>query len=255
MKISKFKTIFFFIVVNAFLISNVYCQINHVVYKFQPSSNLKSDAYLASIKNMTSQEIKLIESVIKNRNELEFELFYDSKTAIYRTIEKLAIENEDYGAKMAKNSFGNQKYYKNIETKEKQYQTEFIGNIYNVILLYDQYKWEITTETKIISGYTCHKANATYQDMYNPIKKTANIFNPFVWFCPMIPCNFGPAGLDGLPGLVLEASLNGKSILFADKIEFDIKTDFKIEKPKGGKNITEKDLENIFIEQYKKTQE
>ena len=92
-----------------------------------------------------------------------------------------------------------------------------------------------------------------YEDIYNPIKQTKTIFYPVVWFTPEIATSFGPKGLDGLPGLILEATINGKSYIYATKIEIDLKN-IKIERPKG-KNITEKDLENILIEENKKRNE
>ena len=135
----------------------------------------------------------------------------------------------------------------------KLYQTEK-PELYNVIVPFEQYKWEITTETKIIDGYKCYKAITTYEDIYNPYKDRKLVFNPVVWFTPDIPASFGPKGLDGLPGLILEGSINGKKYLYASKIEFEYKKIKVIEKPKGGKDITQKELENIIIETFKKYQ-
>jgi len=44
-------------------------------------------------------------------------------------------------------------------------------------------------------------------------------FSPIAWFAPEINVPFGPKGIDGLPGLVLEGSMNGKLFFYANKIE------------------------------------
>lgn len=57
--------------------------------------------------------------------------------------------------------------------------------------------WQISTDTAIIAGYKCFKAIGT-------IDTTKYV----AWFTIDIPINDGPAFLNGLPGLILEASTN-----------------------------------------------
>jgi GLPGLI family protein len=90
--------------------------------------------------------------------------------------------------------------------------------------------------------------------MYNPVKNRKLVFTPIVWFTPDIPASFGSKGLDGLPGLVLEGTINGKKFIYASKIEFDYKKFKEIAKPKGGKDITQKELENVMLENFKNKQ-
>lgn len=64
-------------------------------------------------------------------------------------------------------------------------------------LINDNFKldWEISDETKIISGNKAYKAETFFRGR-----------KWIVWFCPDLPYSYGPWKLHGLPGLILEAS-------------------------------------------------
>lgn len=59
--------------------------------------------------------------------------------------------------------------------------------------------WEITSETKIINGYKCYKAN--YLRKRTQLNKE-HLDKAIAWFCPEIPVSFGPTEFSGLPGLI-----------------------------------------------------
>ena len=182
-----------------------------------------------------------------------FELFFDKTKSIFRKIQKLNIEENNANEFVSK--INSEIYYKNLLTSEKIVNDNVTDGNLNIIKPINEYDWKITTYTKTINGYKCYKATCEKQDYYNPIKKTANIFNITVWFTPEIPSNFGPQGLDGLPGLVLEGTNNGKKYIYATKIEFDFKKEVKIEKPKCDKTVTEKEFGEILAGSFKKIQD
>ncbi|NHN26346.1 GLPGLI family protein [Flavobacterium jejuense] len=71
--------------------------------------------------------------------------------------------------------------------------------------------WELVDETKIISSFTCQKAIGKFRG------RTYT-----VWFTNDIPISVGPWKLNGLPGLILEASDTKKQFhFFADKVELN----------------------------------
>ena len=62
----------------------------------------------------------------------------------------------------------------------------------------NKYKTKILNEYKNIQGFNCQKAM-----FLQPGNNEAPIAS--AWFCPEIEINSGPSGLNGLPGLVIEA--------------------------------------------------
>src|SRR5690606_35543538 len=139
-----------------------------------------------------------------------------------KLIEKLEVGNDDPTYMLASIMGGNGIYYKNIKEKLKLVQTENLGQKINIIYDFNEYDWKITNETKKIDNYLCYKATAEVKE-FNYIKNKEIIYRPYVWFTKDIPLPFGPKGLDGLPGLVLEAAVTEKIILFATNIDFNYK--------------------------------
>jgi GLPGLI family protein len=64
-------------------------------------------------------------------------------------------------------------------------------------------KWTIQSETKNILGKTCTKAIGTYTA--NSIWDAKDVeHNMVAWFAPEVQPSFGPRGIGGLPGAILE---------------------------------------------------
>ncbi len=241
------KVNIFILILSSLLLNNGYKtklvldeKINKVTYKV--------DLYIDPIKD----------SIKKNQFKekmdlLEYELFYNSSTSLFIPVEKMNSENEDFKLKIVKNVAGGM-CLKNIHTKEKITQKYSYGELFNVVKDFEEFKWEITTETKIINGYKCFKAT-TYKEEYDPTRNITRKFHPAVWFAPEIPAPFGPKGLDGLPGLVLEGTYNGKMYFYATKIEFDCNTKIKLEKSSKGRYVNEIEFLKIDAENFKKSKE
>lgn len=233
---------------------NTYCQVTRVTYKNgiygQKNDSIKLNK--EKFKDLTKENITSLEAFLKNQVNVEFELLYDANCSIFQRKEILISESNKM--EQLNSMMNNNQYFKNNILNEKLFQTT-LDKLYNVIVPFDEYKWNISNETKTINGYLCYKATCKKEDLFNPYKNSKSIFYPEVWFSPDIPSSFGPQGFDGLPGLVLEATLNGKKYLYATKIEFNIKDGKKIEKFQKGKTITSEELEKLIIDDYKKSQE
>ena len=129
---------------------------------------------------------------------------------------------------MAKSVFGSEVYYYN--NKEKYF---IRSNDNSQVKLNDTLSWNLTSETKEISGYTCYKATSV--DVFTSINGIAK--NDIVaWYCPKIPVNYAPEKFNGLPGLVLELSIATRSYVVSE-IKF-LNEEIKINFPTG-KIITE----------------
>ncbi|MFY7740001.1 MAG: GLPGLI family protein [Flavobacterium sp.] len=195
-----------------------------------------------------------INKVNQEFESLTYNLFFSKDESLYEIQDKIESEkSDDFEVKFAKIMAGGLCYKNNI-SKEKIEQIESFNQAFNVVKAYDEYKWKISNETKLINGFKCYKATAVKEE-YDEIRKINRRFTPSVWFTPEIPVSFGPKGLDGLPGLVLEATFNGKLFYYATIINLDYKEIKIIEKPKKGKYVSEKEFYEIDAENFKKNTE
>lgn len=200
-------------------------------------SNLSKIVYKRSVynnndvqsKNQDVNKIgKFVDDII---SKIEYELLFNETESIYQVVNNLELKESP----VYRLAVGSDKiFYRNIKSKEFIKNVETLGSPINVEMKYNKYDWEITKETKKIGKFTCFKAVAIFKE-HNPLRKVENTFTPVVWFTMDIPLPFGPEGLDGLPGLVLEATLNGQTYFYASKLELNKynNSDFKIQKPKG----------------------
>lgn len=103
------------------------------------------------------------------------------------------------------------------------------------------YKWIITDEKKQIASFSCYKAY-TDEVIINPKGEFTNRIT--VWFTNEIPFSYGPLGLTGLPGLILE--MNKRNVVYGAKlIRFKELENFKIVKPEEEKAITEEKVKEM----------
>jgi GLPGLI family protein len=184
-----------------------------------------------------SSTLKKINTIKK---DIEFLLYFNTYSSSFILKEKIIPEGEELYYSMAalQGAAPGDNYYKNTQNKIKIMQTEASGEVFKVSFPFNQYEWKISNETKIINGYKCFKATTHWEENDYSREKTLQ-FDPIVWFTNDIPFSFGPLGLDGLPGLVLEASLNGKTFFYVSSLQSNLKEDRKqLEEPKKGKNIT-----------------
>ena len=136
--------------------------------------------------------------------------------------------------------------YRKRNSNEVFNERESFGNLKNFIatskLITD---WNITYETKVINGYNCIKATTILTIDYGD-NEVSKLYPITAWFCPDIKYSYGPRGIGGLPGLILE--LNQSIVTFyASKIDFvDEKIDISM--PTNKKIITASKIYDDFEE-------
>lgn len=207
--------------------------------------------YVKAIKKVTDKSIKA-PRIIK---DLSYVLIADKKEAKFSFNEKMSLDGvERSNKRFIGRGGGKGIYYKNIKKKIKYNQSEYNDVLY---LKEDRkYKWKLTKEKKEISGYQCYKATAKFIE-YNPFVKKNVEFEIIVWYTPQIPYSFGPAGYDGLPGLVLTAQRGGFYFI-AQNIRFlDVskKTKSRLKEPTKGIKVTQKEFNEIIYKNFKKNYE
>lgn len=193
-------------------------------------SSKKINNYFAiirdSINNM--KQIEEIDNLLLNSKKVESTLKFYSYKSIYAVDKKISINNHGNLAEKFSilSAGGSNKYYVNNKTKTLQIlNCETLDKCF--IIKSKPKKWQLTQESKMISGYLCYKAT-----------RTAKNVNIIAWYTPHINANFGPKGEFGLPGLILE--LENSSIVFkAIKVILNPIEAIEIEEFKNGTHVTE----------------
>ncbi|HVZ24613.1 MAG TPA: GLPGLI family protein [Sediminibacterium sp.] len=145
-------------------------------------------------------------------------LFFGDKISLYRSYDRLQTEaaakkNLTYtkvpGSSVIRVSGievvtgSRDLFYTNFDTHTITRVRPFYNPNYRMPEKFDRINWEILPETKKIGNYTCQKARAYVR---------GRLFT--VWFCNDIPVPFGPWKLNGLPGLILEATDKSGTLSF-----------------------------------------
>jgi GLPGLI family protein len=229
------------LLVQSFLYVNA--QKNNIIYVEYKTVTAENQVK-ADLEPQYKKGLEMYREAVTNN---EFHLYANDSITVFAKKDKLITEKINALSQL----IGNGVYYSNKKSKEKIKHLEMLGELFNITFAFDEYKWEITAESKIIYGYNCYKA-ITHKETFSKSRNKVLVTNPVAWFSPEIPVNAGPFGLIGLPGLVLEATLNGKTYYYATKIDLDYsgKASLKLEKPLKGKYVTEKELEKIQLGIY-----
>jgi GLPGLI family protein len=139
-------------------------------------------------------------------------------------------------------------------------------------------EWTMTADSKQIGGYMCMKAvavipseqlswyNFSWDKLRNNEKKEESETDSIAesksesdsntieeikmtqieaWYTPQIPVSNGPMEYGGLPGLILEVSADGTTIL-CSKIVMNPADKIKIEAPKKGTEVTKMEYQDII---------
>jgi len=207
---------------------------------------------------------KQIREMLRKQFEKTYILTFNKTQSIYKKEEQLNKPNPAQGAFIIEIVDGNNTLYKN--TKEKTYvkaQEEF-GKKFLIKDKLMPLKWEMTKETKRIGKYLCIKATHTklvddFEDGFDiskePKKKEKQKELKIVaWYTPEIPVSNGPEMYDGLPGLILELH-EDKMHYVCNKIILNPKEKIKIEAPKKGKEMSQKDFDKIMDKKNKEMME
>jgi len=175
-----------------------------------------------------------------SKKPVYYNLYFNDNEALFN--KDLSVKVKDIyilnPTELASN--GDRIYYSNSNTKEYLWMSDLITP--GALILLGQVKWEITSETKKVGDYRCYKATSI-MDKDQP---SGNVYLEPVeaWFTKEIPTSFGPLKFHGLPGLILELTYNrihdGRLTFSMEKIEFN-HTGEKINKPKGTRDMTEKE--------------
>lgn len=180
--------------------------------------------------------------------DLEYRLYCSPVASHFEFIAAMSNDANKANERYIGMGGGGGVYYKNIATKEKLLQLSTFGGDFLIEENYDKYTWELKKEKKEILGIECYKAIGSYRE-YSHLTKKNNTITVTAWYAPGIPLPFGPAGYDGLPGLILESSTPSfyfiaQEIKFRDKLK-------KIKAPAKGKKVTMEEFNKQIYKAFK----
>lgn len=171
-------------------------------------------------------------SFILNATKLESYFVYNQTQNDLDIKKKLAFSLSGYYAPI---------YFDKTKLKILENHDDLILGKYVLKKQVANYNWIITTEKKQIASFSCYKAYAD-EEITNSKGKFTNRIT--VWFTTEIPFSYGPLGLSGLPGLILE--MDKRNVVFGAKlIRFKDFTQFKIIKPDEKNAITEENVNQM----------
>jgi GLPGLI family protein len=131
--------------------------------------------------------------------------------------------------------------YSNLDDGVMIEKQDFLGRVFRITGDMPEYQWRLTGEQSEYLGYACQKAVA---------EKDSTMIE--AWFTSEIPVSAGPAGLNGLPGMILVASFDdGKRMITATEVVMDAPEVAAIEPPSGGKEVTREEYDKIVEEKMK----
>lgn len=187
----------------------------------------KMDSLLnVSQKNQKFENKKMF----KNTKNVLGVLMFSQKESLYKVENKMVLEKKGINLTNIL-AGGNSIYYQSNKehfSKSPDFDEELLIEM-------EKREWQITQESKKIGNFITYKAIC--KSCKN--KKGTTV----AWFAPQLPVSFGPKDFYGLPGLILQVTVNNTLTTKATKIILTDKIS-KIKKPKG-RLITQKEYKEF----------
>ena len=111
--------------------------------------------------------------MIRSIEQSNYELIFNDSLSVFQVNEEIQLDDVK-NIKVASSLVGG-KNYKNLKDSINIKQKEFFGELFNIYNPFNEYNWNITKETKDISGYKCYRAVAEIVQSSFIRKKTLSI--------------------------------------------------------------------------------
>lgn len=202
------------------------------------------------------------EEAMKKAFQKNYLLTFNKNEALFEEVVALEKPNPTQGGISVSISMsGDGDKYMNTKDKISYTEEDIFGDEFVIKDSLPKIAWEITNETKIIGDYNCVKATyvepvskndlEAYERQQEKIKNGKTTLFQMkkpepqtitAWYTSEIPVSFGPNGVWGLPGLILQLE-NENYIYFCTKVSLKNNEKVKIKIPNSGKVISKKEYE------------
>lgn len=222
-------------------------------------------------KGKSEAEIKQVQARLKNRLEKVYILDFNKEASVFneeKQIDAMAGATDTWGS-----NFTRGEQYKNVKENKLVQSQEFYGKKF--LVKDDLYviDWKTGKESKKIGQYMCFKATASipeseltwfdfsWGELRNrPAPDSADAATteegavapevPMVeveaWYTLQIPVSHGPAEFYGLPGLILEVTSGGTTML-CSKVVMNPEDKIAIVAPAKGKEISKAKYKETIV--------
>ena len=191
--------------------------------------------------------------------------FSDSVSNYKPLVELESNEGGDGGNRMMGFSGESSETYKNYSNLKMIVLSDVANTSYNITDTVKLFPWVKTDETKVILGYTCHKAT-----LKQKLPARRNMFTAFsnnsqaksdstklskkveekeieivAWYAKDLVSPAGPDQFGGLPGVILQIDSDNEETVYT-ALEFDKKVGKKdLNEPNKGKKVTRGEMRDI----------
>lgn len=216
----------------------------------------------AAENGLTGIDKEAFEEAMAKAFQKTYLLTFNKNEALFEEVVALEKPKPGQGGVLVSVSMsGDGNKYMNTKDKISYTAEDIFGDEFVVKDSLQKITWEITSETKVIGDYNCVKATyiepvskndleayeryqekikngkTTLFEMKKPEPQTIT-----AWYASEIPVSFGPNGVWGLPGLILQLE-NENYIYFCTKVSLKNNEKVKIKIPNSGKVVSKKEYE------------
>ena len=174
----------------------------------------------------------------------KWELTFTDNESLYQPLKETELTGTNANQSGQYMRFGreNRIVYKNLPGDEMTDSRDFMQKQFLIKGFVTSRKWKIGKKQKQILGYNCMEASCKID--------SATIVT--AWFSPQLAISNGPADYQGLPGMILQISINdGERTITATEVKLkDVDTSVIVE-PTKGKEVTSDEFEKIREEKMK----
>tara|TARA_R110001592_G_scaffold325866_5_gene606544 strand:+ start:770 stop:1621 length:852 start_codon:yes stop_codon:yes gene_type:complete len=234
-------------------------------YKTHRDFDIKMD----STKMNDAMQKQMME-MMKKQFQKTYTLTFDKSSSLYQQEAELDKPQVGDGFQMSFGNSGSDVFYKNIKDKNYVDQKETMGKKFLIKDSISPIVWKLESDTKHIGEYMCFKATYTKEvpknkfnfnsnsnvDEENEEEEEPEMIERTItaWYTPQIPVSNGPAKYQGLPGLILEIH-DGKLTIICSRIVINPEEKVDIEVPEKGKEVTQKEYNDIMDKKSKEMME
>lgn len=194
-------------------------------------------------KNLPEERAEL-KRIIPELNITRNVLLFNAAESLYKSLgeEENPFDQPNGGNGMImRTASSNETYLDRNESIITQLR-EFMGKRYLIKKEQNRIPWKLESDTKEIQGYSCK--SASYTDENNRRVKA--------WYTEELRIPLGPENFQGLPGLILEVTINNDDIVIsAEKIEWRALKKNEMKVPKGGLEVSDEEYRSLLEEQMK----